>query len=144
MVRTQPDDDHDVKLLADVESHGWHIVVIESDADSPGYAFSVGIYHTIGQPEVCIFGLRNDLAMAQIINGIGDRMREGHQFDDWQASDEFIDGYSCVFRSVNHELYREYFGYACWYHEGRKFPMLQCIWPDREGFFRGKTSTTRN
>ena len=28
MVRTAPDDDSDRKLLADVESHGWHLVGI--------------------------------------------------------------------------------------------------------------------
>lgn len=135
MVRTRPDDDHDVRLLADVESHGWHLVEIEGDADGPGYVFSVGIYHTIGKPELCIFGLRDGLIMAQILNRIGDLMREGREFNDWHANDDVIEGYSCIFRSVRRELYREYFGYACWYHEGLEFPMLQCVWPDREGSF---------
>ena len=131
MVRTKPEDDSDRKLLADIENFGWHLVGIEDDPDGPGYVFSVGIYHTLGQPEVCIFGLSSTSTMGQIINHIGDLMRDGKRFDDWHESDEVLDGFSCMFRRVDKSLYREDFGYARWFYEGDDFPMLQCIWPDR-------------
>lgn len=132
MVQTTPEDDHDRKLLADIERHGWHLIGIDDDDDLPAYVFSVGIAHTLEQPELCIFGLNDTQTMAQIINAIGELMRSGETFDDWFESDEVLDGYSCMFRAVDPELYREYFGYALWFHEGPNFPMLQCVWPDRD------------
>ena len=131
MVRTTPDDDHDRKLLADVEGHGWHLVGIDDDPDGPAYVFSVGISHTLQQPEICMFGLSSTKTMGQIINGIGDLMKSGETFDDWHESDDVLDGHSCIFRAVDPNLYREYFGYALWFCEGPHFPMLQCVWPDK-------------
>lgn len=112
MVRTTPDDDYDRKLLADVASHGWHLVGIDDDPEGPGYVFSVGMFHTLGHPEICIFGLSNTKTMGQIINGVGDLIRSGQSFDDWKESQEVLAGYSCMFRHVDPTLYREYFGYA--------------------------------
>ncbi len=130
MVRTTPDDDYDRKLLSDVERHGWHIVGIDDDDEGPAYVFSVGMFHTLGHPEICMFGLSSTKTMGQIINGIGDLIKSGQSFDDWEESDEVLEGYSCMFRTVTPKLYREYFGYARWFYEGDDFPMLQCVWPD--------------
>lgn len=130
MVRTTPDDDHDRRLLADVERHGWHLVGIDEDDEGPAYVFSVGMFHTLGHPEICMFGLSTTKTMGQIINGIGDLIRSGQTFEDWQESEDVLDEYSCMFRNVAANLYREYFGYALWFYEGPDFPMLQCVWPD--------------
>lgn len=129
MVRTKPDDDSDRKLLADIESHGWHLVGID-DNEGPAYVFSVGMFHSLGHPEICIFGLSSTETMSQIINSIGDLIRTGQTMDDCHESGDILDGYSCMFRSVDPSLYREYFGYDLWYYEGPDFPMLQCVWPD--------------
>ncbi len=131
MVRKHAEDDDDRKLLADVAQHGWHLVGIEDDPDGPGYVFSVGIFHTLAQPEIVIFGLNSSSAMGQIVNVIGEEIRSGHRFEDWHESDAILDGFSCMFRRVDPGLYREYFGYALWFYEGHDFPMLQCVWPDR-------------
>lgn len=131
MVRTTPDDDFDRKLLADVAQHGWHLVGIEDSDEGPGYVFSVGMFHTLGHPEICMFGLSSWQVMGQIINAIGDLVRGGQSFSDWIESNDVVDGYSSMFRTVSPELYREYFGYARWFYEGDDFPMLQCVWPDK-------------
>lgn len=130
MVRTTPEDDSDRKLLHDVNEHGWHLVAIDDEEEGPAYVFSVGIFHTLGHPEICIFGLSSTRTMGQIINSIGDLIKSGQSFDDWEASDEVLDGYSCLFRKVDPKFYREYLGYARWFYEGDEFPMLQCVWPD--------------
>jgi hypothetical protein len=135
MVRRQADDDHDRKLLDDVERRGWHLVGIGDDPEVPAYVFSVGMFHTLGQPEICIFGLGNLSTMGTIVNVVGELMRSGRRFEDRQESDEVLDGYTCAFRRVNPSLYREYFGYCRWFYEGDDFPMLQCIWPDKANRF---------
>ena len=143
MVRTTPDDDSDRKLLADVESHGWHLVGINDDDEEPAYVFSVGMFHTLGHPEICIFGLSSTKTMSQIINSIGDLVKSGHHFEDWHASGDVLDGYSCMFRRVDPDpLYREYFGYALWFYEVPDFPILQCVWPTGTAIIRGMLSSS--
>ena len=135
MVRTTPEDDYDRKLLSDVEGHGLHLVGIDDEDEGPAYVFSVGIFHTLDHPEICLFGLNSTRTMGQIINGIGNLIKSGQSFDDWEESDDVLDGYSCMFRTVDPKLYREYFGYARWFYEGDDFPMLQCVWPDGDHSF---------
>ena len=138
MVRTTPDDKHDEKLLADIEEYGWHLVAINDAEEEPDYVFSVGMFHTLGKPEICIFGLSETTVMGEILNNIGQLMRDGQEFTDGTISDEILEGFNCVFRKVNPEMYEEYFGYARWYYEGDDFPMLQCVWPDKNGKFPGE------
>ncbi len=135
MVRTHADDDNDRKLLTDIANHGWHIVGIKDDPGAPAYAFSVGLFHTLGQPEVCIFGLDSTSTMGQIINQVGSLMKTGETFEDWHESDDVLDGYSMMFRQVDQQHYAEHFGYARWFYEGDDFPMLQCVWPDHQHKF---------
>ncbi len=131
MVRTHGTDKTDQKLLDDVRQFGWHMIGIAEDAEGPDFVYSVGLHHTLGQPEIIIFGLSPDTGM-RIINNIGEAMRKGTRFADACASDELIEGYSCVFRAFARDQYREYLGYALWFYEGADFPVLQCVWPDRE------------
>jgi hypothetical protein len=105
MVRTQGDDDYDRKLLEDVQRFGWHLVGIKDDPEGPAYVFSVGMYHTHGQPEICIFGLRDTGVMAQIVNEIGDLLRSGETFQDWEGSEDVLDNYPCIFRKVDPSRY---------------------------------------
>lgn len=133
MVRTKPDDEYDRKLLADVNDYGWHLIGIDDPDSDPAYVFSVGMFHTLGHPEICMFGLNQTQVMGQIINGIGELIRSGQQFEDRSESTDVLDGFPCMFRSVDRSLYREFFGYARWFYEGDEFPILQCVWPDKRG-----------
>ena len=135
MVREHADDDSDRKLLDDVREHGWHLVGIGDDPAGPAYVFSVGMYHTLGHPEVCIVGLGNIETMGQILNAIGEAVRSGESYKDWSESSDILEGYSCTFRSVAPTFYPDYFGYGMWFYEGPEFPILQCVWPDRAHHF---------
>ena len=72
----QPEDDHDRKVLGDIERVGWTIIGIKEEEALPGYCFSVGMYHTLGHPEILLMGLRAEIA-AHLINDIGDAVRAG-------------------------------------------------------------------
>lgn len=133
MVQQTPEDEYDEKMLADIETYGWHIVLIEDAEVLPSYAFSVGIYHTLGLPEICVFGIESSDDVAQVINQIGELMREGNKFQDGDRSDDILVDLPCRFREVDKRYYPTLFGYARWYHEGDDFPVLQCVWPDQDG-----------
>jgi hypothetical protein len=133
MVRTLGNDDAEQRVIDDIERVGWHLVGIEDDAEGPGFAYSIGLYHSFGQPEIILFGLGDTATMFQIVNDIGEQMRQGGNFEDWYENDELLENYRCLFRHVEREQYREYLGYATWFYEGPEFPALQCVWPDRSG-----------
>lgn len=92
MVRTRGEDFDEQRVIDDIERYGWHIVGIEADDEGPGFAYSVRMHHTLSHPEVIIFGLNSAEAMAQIINTVGDAVRDGAAFKDWHESDQILEG----------------------------------------------------
>lgn len=133
MVQTQANDDYERKLLDDVRDHGWHLLMVEADANCPGFVYSVGLYQTLHHPEVILFGLNPTKMMGVIINDIGRLIREGRRFENECESDELLEGYSCTFRTVPVAVYPDYLGFAMWYYRPASFPAVQCFWPDRNG-----------
>ncbi len=129
-----PEDDLDRKLLADVERVGWSVLGIEAHEEGPDFAYSLGIFHTLNHPEILIMGLRMTTAQ-QFINNIGDAIRAGRRFQGGDRSDEFAEGFPLAFVEVDPRWYRKYVGYARWFYRGSGFPLLQCVWPDKQGLF---------
>jgi len=134
-----PEDDGDRKLLSDVESHGWHIVIIPADEHGPGFAFTVGLYLRTLQPEILIMGVPSD-ASARVLNAIGDYAMEGGEIVAGRRYPRFVDRCDVEFRPIAPRHFREHFGYAIWFYRkwDKVFPTLQCIYPDLEGVFPGE------
>lgn len=122
-------DEHDRKLLSDVEQYGWHVIGVEEDAEGSAFSYSIGLHHTFGHAEVIVFGPPVRV-IHQIINGIGEEIRSGKKFGHLDESGDVLDGYNVCFRTVEKRHYRDYFGYAEWFYRGDGFPALQCVWPD--------------
>ncbi len=134
MVRSWTDDkldDGDRKLLSDIDRIGWHVVMIPEENGEPGWSFSVGLFKSFRHPEIVVFGLPLELS-GQVINGIGSDVQKGIAFEAGQEYGDILEGVLCTFRSVATRWYRPFLGYAAWYYEGLNFPVLQCIWPDKE------------
>jgi len=127
-------DDDDKKVLADIEEYGWHIVQVLEDEEGPTFSYSVGMYRTLGRPEVIVIGLPIDLAK-DIINGIGQGIRNGAAYTPGQEYDDILEGYKCAFVEVGSQWYREYFGYATWLYKGNDYPVVQCVWPNMKGHY---------
>lgn len=126
-----PQDDGDRKLLADVQEHGWHVIGVEAGEEGPGFAYSIGMFHTFRHPEIIVFGLAVKV-MHPIINTIGEQVRKGCQFEHLDEAGDVVEGYNVCFRTVEKKHYREYLGYARWFYQGDNFPVLQCVWPDKQ------------
>lgn len=125
----EPADEHDRKLLADVEGHGWHVIGVEEDEEGPGFAYSIGLYHTFGHPEVIALGLPVRV-LHRIITAVGEEVRSGKRFEHLDESGDVLEGYDVAFRAVERRHYPDYFCYARWFYRGDGFPALQCVWPD--------------
>lgn len=124
----------DAKLLADVQEYGWHVVRVLEKGDTPGWAFSIGLYKNFHHPEIVVFGLNEDL-MYYLINDIGEEVRKGKTFQVGGLYRDLIESYACTFKPVNQVWYRDFLGYANWFYKNQDYPVPQCIWPDRNSRF---------
>jgi hypothetical protein len=132
--RCDVSEESDQQVLDDVAKLGWHVMNVLNLPDSPGWAFSIGLYKTFKHPEVVVFGLNPDL-MHSIINSVGEAIRSGKQFKDGEQYPDLIEAYSCMFKTVNAAWYQPFLGYANWFYGGTDYPVLQCIWPDKESLY---------
>src|SRR5262249_25391357 len=126
-----PEDDTDRWLLEQIKDPGWAVLGIqEEEGDRPDYAFSVGLFHTLGHPEILLMGLRPEVAQ-NLINGMGEAIRGGRRFEAGKRYDDIASGAPLAFLAVAERHYRAYLGYARWFYRGSDFPVLQCVWPDK-------------
>jgi hypothetical protein len=48
----QQPDEVDQRVSLDIERHGWHVVLVPPEADSPGWAHSIGLWQRFEHPEL--------------------------------------------------------------------------------------------
>jgi Domain of unknown function (DUF4262) len=124
----------DAKVFSDVAAYGWHVLKVASLL-TPDWAFSIGLWHTYGAPELAVLGLPMD-AMLGIINLIGDRVKEGLRLSpDDRVPGILTSGLDVAIRPVDEGWYRHLFGTAIWFAQAPPLPFLQVVWPDRAGLF---------
>ena len=118
-------------IAANVEKFGWHVALVFSEDNSYSpFAYTIGLERTFDHPEVCIFGLNNDLDfMHQVLNGIGARVKKGERFEHGSSKKGILPGYVCAFARMPRSAYDDHFGRAIDFYDG-KFRAVQCIWPD--------------
>jgi len=121
----------DQKLLDDVEKYGWHVMKVLETPETPGWAYSVGLYKSFGHAEIVVFGQDSDL-MHFMINTIGEGVQQGKTFTVDERYADLIEAYQCTFKSVGLKWYRAFLGFASWFYDGDDYPVLQCFWPDFE------------
>lgn len=126
-------DDGDIELVGHVQDFGWHVAWIEAEGTTPAWAFTVGLTHTFGHPEIAMFGLQSQV-MANCLNLVGEQIRGGDPLVPDEPRDRVFAKYPAIPKSVDLSWYRDLFGYAVWFAQGPP-PFLQLLWPDREGRF---------
>jgi hypothetical protein len=126
----------DRKVIDDIAEYGWHVVGIAAEGTSPAWAFTIGLYESFEHPEVLIMGLPVETLMA-MANVIGEQVKSGARFAPGVRYGDILDGFDCQFEPVDESLYADYVGYALWYYKRQPFPLLQCLWPDKENRLPG-------
>jgi len=121
-----------------VKSHGWVVQLIREEGDLPAFAYTIGLHRTFGGPELIVVGLRTEV-MHGMLNDCGERMRAGETLPVGTPFSGVLEDYDVLLRPVTSpESYREYVGYGLWFYGGPNFPLLQLVWPDKEGRFPGQ------
>ncbi|MBZ6256411.1 DUF4262 domain-containing protein [Streptomyces olivaceus] len=127
--------DHaDLTVIENVQRHGWHVVMVPEDEVGPGFAYTIGLSHTHGAPELAMFGLDVDL-MHRMLNRLGEKSAAGALLADGQKHPDVVDGDKVALRRVDLRWYRTFFGRAVWFYRRPPFPVLQVAWPDVAGRF---------
>lgn len=133
MARTLADcvNERDEQVVTDVANFGWHVVNIMEENGLPGWSFSIGLFANYDHPEIVVFGLGVELGH-RVINGLGERIKAGNRMEADHQYGEILANVECTFKPVQKKWYKWILGYARWYYDGNKFPVLQCIWPDKQ------------
>lgn len=127
----------DAKVLREIHTDGWQITgaLAREHEKASDFAYSIGFFHSLGHPEVILFGLPLDTCM-RAVNVIGIDIQNGMRFDTSRAYEGILRlPHLCRFREVDRRHYSEHVGYALWFYETDPFPLLQCFWSDEHGRF---------
>jgi Domain of unknown function (DUF4262) len=117
--------DHYLRDIAwHVQSHGWSVVALPEDGELPGWAYSVGLWHTLWAPEVCVFGLPV-VEMHRLLNRVGDLVRQGLEL----RLGTVVDGYQVTVRPVHPSWHADLFAYGLDFQRG-PLPVVQLVWPE--------------
>lgn len=128
-------DAQETTVLGHIESHGWSVTNIREEHGRPGWSFTIGLFENYGHPEVILFGLKAE-SRHRILNWIGENARDGKVFTAGNEHDWVLDGHNCFSREVHPNWYGDLIGWAMWFYGGGSdFPMVQCIWPSRDGLY---------
>jgi Domain of unknown function (DUF4262) len=137
----------DRELLENVKQYGFHWFSIgQSDEDRidfpewrdvPGWSYTIGLHASYGHPEIVVFELENDIVgavfwdLSELIEA-GNKVEAGQIYDDVLPS---FEGQRFVFEQVSPGWIPSLFGFASWFYKHQDFPVLQYLWPARNGLF---------
>lgn len=124
----------EINMAWQVQEHGWSVVAVAPEDELPGWAYTVGMAHTLRGPEVCMFGLRGR-DMHAWLNAVGQQVRAGQPLQAGEERLGVLDGFPVTVRPVHPSWSAELFGLAADFYRGTPPPMTQLIWPDRHGVF---------
>jgi len=117
-----------------VRRNGWAVPTVFGDETGPPWAYTVGIWHTYGGPELAMFGGPVE-GMMGIINSIGRRIAEGAMVGVGDQLDDAC-GYPLAIRPV-HLSWRmtSMFAVSDSFYGWVRPACLQVVWPDRGSRF---------
>jgi hypothetical protein len=117
-----------------VQERGWQVMMIPGDENGPGWAFTIGLWHTYRFPELAIFGLAID-DMRTCLNDLGEKAVAGQTLEADQERHDVITNHPVVLKTVDYRWYRAFFGTAIGFYQRPPFPFLQVVRPSGDGTF---------
>ncbi|BCJ47588.1 hypothetical protein GCM10010168_19460 [Actinoplanes ianthinogenes] len=124
----------DARAIDNIRRYGWGVTMIPEDAQGPGWAYTIGLWHSHGTAELAMFGLDVN-AMKACLNNLA--ARAGTLGAD-QVHHEVIERHPVHLKPIDQRWYRAFFGRAMGFYRRPPVPFLQVVWPDRDGHFVGE------
>jgi uncharacterized protein DUF4262 len=100
------DADHmDLKAGEDIRRFGWHVVMVPEDDVGPGFAYTIGLAHSFGAPELAVFGL-DIRVMHPALNVLGRAAANGNTLADGQEHAGVLGQYPVILRPADQRWFR--------------------------------------
>jgi hypothetical protein len=130
----------DAGIVDNVRQYGWSSLMVAGPVD---FAYTVGLWHTFRRPELVMFGLTGN-NMQLWLNACVERAGDAG----WPAEGEefhgVIEGFSTQLRAVDSSWHDALFGSANRFYSGHTVPVLQVVWPDRNGYWPWDEQATQS
>src|SRR5262245_59381089 len=118
--------------LADIASNGVHIAHEAERGERPPYAYTVGMRHSFGEPEVLVIGLPRGVAQ-DLLDNVADEANGGRMFAAGEQLDGLVQGYPVRLLAVSDAQQVQWLPLVGWAYERGDVPCLQLVYPDKQG-----------
>lgn len=139
-------DNTSLRTIVHVKEYGWSVVLVQPSGQRPGWAFTIGLWHSHKSPELAMFG--GDVYEMEIcLNRLGGQIAAGSPAADGERRDGILQGVPVALRTVHPHWYEPMFGQAVAFYRRPPLPFLQVVWPGADGLFPwddGTNAATRN
>jgi hypothetical protein len=108
------------------------VVSVPAEGPRPAYAFTVGLWHSFAHAEASLFG-RDEDEMVQWLDIVGGQVEAGRVLHPDRQGDDVLSPVEVFPRPALASWHRHLFGSALAFYRGQPVPMLQLVWPDRNG-----------
>lgn len=119
--------------VENVRRYGWSVMMIPEDEHGPGWAFTIGLRHTRGTPDLIMCGLDLDL-MHECLNILGEA--ESVPAPE-QRREDVLEGHAVLVKTVDPSWHPILLGSASSFYQHAPMEVLQVVWPDKDGRFPG-------
>ena len=128
-------DPSDRKCVSDVLTYGVHVLYVGEgdDPGEPAFAYTVGLPHQSGHPELVMSGQRMEL-MHRALNEAARRVQQGFRFTPGTTAENVIGRFPVVADAMTPEGLEETVLFSHWFHR-RPVGAIQLVWPDTGGVF---------
>lgn len=129
---------HAEKIEWMIETNGWALEPVAAQADNdpptPGYAYSIGLPAAVSFPDVAVFGL-TPVASNGLVTLVADACRGGTEIPLGIELVGLLDNeLRCMFAPIDMGEWASHFSTAIAWYRGEPQPMVQLLYPDRNGF----------
>jgi hypothetical protein len=115
---------------AEIEGRGWSVRMAAEEAYA--FAYTVGLWHSFGSPEVAIFGRAVD-DMVRWLGVIGAQARAGRVVVPDQQPDDVLGDLLVFPRPALASWHRHLFAEGLRFYRGQPVPVVQLTWGDSQG-----------
>jgi hypothetical protein len=133
-------DNFELRTIVHISEYGWSVVLEHGDDGGPGWAYTIGLWHSHRAPELGMFG-GDVYEMEAILNTLGRQAAEGDPPADGDRRPDVVRGQTAAFRTVDPRWYKAMFKGALSFYRRPPLPFLQVVWPNPEGLFPWQPGT---
>jgi hypothetical protein len=128
------DTDPETAVPTELPDRGWTVAAVPADENVPGWAYTIGLWHSCRRAELAMFGL-DAAVMRSCVDGLADLAASGRPIAAGDRFDDLVEDRPVQLRAVEPPWHPVFFGRAVGFYRSADVPFLQVVWPDRRALF---------